>query len=666
MTSKTDKNRFFSKGSVLSGCTAIVIVATTYWLSQPHNLSDREYRALAAGFAFDRETLPIVSEKKPQRIRNVHPSLKHLAAWTSFVGGAVSVGDLDGDGFANDIAYVDTRFDEVTICPALKADHRYAPFILKMVGVSFDSETVAPMGSRFGDFNEDGRLDILVYFWGRSPLLFLQSVPTENAANAEASPILSSAKFIATDLVSPHQVWHTSCVTQADFDGDGHIDLLIGNYNPDGAKTLDSSDVIGNEVMMGSWGRATNGGTSRILLRQAAGTNGILFAEAKNIFPEKAARGWTLGAGAADLDGDLLPELYLVHDFGADTMLHNRSKNGCLEFASLRGRRSLTTPRSMVIGLDSFNGMGVDFADLDGDGKLDFMVSNITSDWGLHQSSFTFMRNGDDALMQKGIAPFDNHSEELGLSRGGWAWDVKFGDLNNDGELEVLHATGYLKGKVDRWPEMHEMALGNEELARFPQIYPRLREDDDIAGHEHNRFFTKSGKRYYDIGPWLHESHLDEPDLSRGIAMADVDGDGLLDFAYGNQWEDSYFYHNKSKQTNDFIGLHIRLPLDGVVDPESIRVLPGLRRDDVRSIAAIGAQVRVHVEKSASSRSWVTQVDGGNGHSGQRSSDVQFGLGSIGKQTIAIHFKWRDRSGTIREANANDLSPGWYTIYLGS
>jgi hypothetical protein len=294
------------------------------------------------------------------------------------------------------------------------------------------------------------------------------------------------------------------------------------------------------------------------------------------------------------------------------------------------------------------------------------MVSNITSDWGLHESSFVFLRNGSDDLMYHGIAPFDNHSEELGLSRGGWAWDTKFGDLNNDGSLEVLQATGNIKGKVNRWPEMHEVALANEELVRYPQVYPKLGEDDEVAGHEHNRFFVKYGYRYYDIGSRLHGSHLDEPDLSRGLAMADVDGDGRLDIAYGNQWEDSFLYHNRSKNDNDFIGLRLRLPIDMAADPDTIRLLPGLVPDDVRSMAAIGACVKVSVGDLASNHRWIGQVDGGNGHSGQRSPDIHVGLGVIPNKSVNVHFRWRDRMGVVREANTAGLAPGWYTIYLGS
>jgi hypothetical protein len=57
-----------------------------------------------------------------------------------------------------------------------------------------------------------------------------------------------------------------------------------------------------------------------------------------------------LALGAADLDGDLMPELYFANDFGPDRLLHNRSTPGHLNFALLEGERKFTTPSSKVLG----------------------------------------------------------------------------------------------------------------------------------------------------------------------------------------------------------------------------------------------------------------------------------------------------------------------------
>jgi hypothetical protein len=140
--------------------------------------------------------------------------------------------------------------------------------------------------------------------------------------------------------------------------------------------------------MQHSMSRAYNAGQSRILLWQNATAGSdptVQFKEVKDYVvgspeqKEMITHGWTLAVATADLDGDFLPEIYFANDFGPDRLLHNRSHPGELRFAPLEGTKSLTTPNSKVVGRDSFKGMGVDFGDLNGDGILDILVSNIAA-----------------------------------------------------------------------------------------------------------------------------------------------------------------------------------------------------------------------------------------------------------------------------------------------
>ncbi len=367
-------------------------------------------------------------------------------------------------------------------------------------------------------------------------------------------------------------------------------------------------------------------------------------------------------SAAADLDGDLLPEIYFANDFGPDRLLHNRSTPGHPRFELLEGRRSFTTTKSKVLGRDSYKGMGVDFGDLNGDGWPDIYVSNITQEYGLEESHFVFLSTGRVELMKKGVAPYIDRSESLGLSRSGWGWESRLGDFNNDGALEALQATGFLKGNVNRWPELHEVVMGNDQLLRNPRSWPILQAGDDISGNGHNYFFVRAPDgRFHDIAAQLS---LDQPLLTRGIATADVDGDGRLDYAVANQWETSYFYRNESNNPGAFLGLRLRLPVARRRVVTQTRVCrEGKGATVLPSRPAIGAEARVFLAGRAP---LVQQVDGGNGHSGKRSPDLQFGLGHLaGNEPVTVELRWRDARGVLQRETIQLLPGGWYTILLG-
>jgi hypothetical protein len=413
--------------------------------------------------------------------------------------------------------------------------------------------------------------------------------------------------------------------------------------------------------MQHSMSRAFNGGGPRFLLGKG-GTRGrdphVVFQEVADVLEPDVARGWVLALGAADLDGDLLPEIYVANDFGPDRLLHNRSTPGRLSFARLEGKKTLFIPNSKVIGRDSFKGMGVDFGDLAGRGRLDIYVSNIATEYALEESHFVWMNTGAVHRMRDGVAPFVDESESLGLSRSGWGWDARFGDFDNDSVLEALQATGFVRGSVNRWPELHELAMGNDELLRHPASWLRVQPGDDLSGYARSPFFVRSPRgRYVDVAPQVG---LGEPDVRRGIATADIDGDGRLDLAIAAQWDTSYVYRNTSPATGAFLGLHLRLPVAG--PPAPTRTRAGHPIAEERSRPAIGAAATITLPDG---RRMTAQVDGGNGHSGKRSPDLHFGLGALpAGSRLRVELAWRDAAGAVHRQTM-ELPAGWHTVMLG-
>jgi hypothetical protein len=612
---------------------------------------------IAGQFKFSRHVLPEVPGPEIRQVRATHPDLSHLAWYSSQLGAAVALNDLDGDGLANDVCYVDTRTDQVIVAPVPGTGDRYRPFALdlKSGGAKlFDRDKMAPFGCLPGDLDEDGRTDLVVYFAGRTPLLFL-SRPAESGDDQ-----LGPKNFIPVDIAPGGQIWVTGSATLADLDGDGHLELILVNYLADGSALL---DVKATTSIYGplSLTRAFNGGGVHIFRcfpKNREAERAVECYEVADALPSNLPRGWGLAVAACDIDGDLLPELYIANDFGPDRLLWNRSTPGRMRFQMVEGERSLNTPLSRVLGRDSYKSMGVDFGDLNGDGIPDIYVSNITVPLRLQEGQLVFLSNGPvTAQLARGTAPYTEAAEAMGLARSGWAWDSKLDDFNNDGTLEAVQALGFMKGNIDRWSELQELAMMNDQVTALPNFWPSLLPGDDASGHERNPFFVRVNERYIDISK---ELKFGEENPSRGIAIADVDGDGKLDMVVGNMWGRATYYHNECRQCESFLGLHLRLPVTGTTANSTI-VQAGHPDKGLRGRPAVGATAIV---TTADGRLLTRQVDGGNGHSGKRSPDLHFGLGAS-SDPVQVHIKWRDNTGQPRQQTFR-LSPGWHTVVLGS
>jgi hypothetical protein len=595
---------------------------------------------------------PAGYDQLPKRtVRDVNPSYHKIRSWVSSVGASIALNDLTGSGHSNSLCFVDVRTDRVVVthAPTAPQADRFPPFMLDPAPLPLD-DTMAPMGCTPGDFNLDGRMDLLVTYWGRVPILFLHKGSAGALSNAAYRPqeLLPQS---SPDGLYHGPKWHTNAALVNDLDGDGKPDIVIGNYFPES----DVLDVQGqdNVEMNDTLSSATNGGGDHVL-RWVSATSGaepsVTFVPERGAIPFKKSTGWTLAIASADLTGRGIPDLYVANDFGHDHLLHNVSKPGAIKFVAAIGRRTPTTPKSFVLGDGSFKGMGVDFGDLDRNGSFDMMVSNITTAWGLEESNFVWINQAknEGAMLRDlgaGVAPFTQQARPLGMAWSGWGWDLKFGDFLNSGNLEVVQTLGFVKGTIDRWPWLQEMAMTNDDLLSNPAMWPNMQPGDDIAGGQPIAFFarTPSGE----FANITAELGLDVPIPTRGIATADTRGTGALDFAVARQWGPPAFYANEAPGRGAYLNLRLLRPALGA-DAAGAQRTP-----------AYGATVTV---TAPDGRKQITQLDGGSGHGGKRSFEVHAGLGAT-SGPATVDLRWRDLDGRMH-THTQQFPAGTHSLVL--
>jgi hypothetical protein len=643
---------------LVPGSVVIAILLATFFVASSQvgvagaDQTANEYKftelpiALPAGY----DNLPM------KTVRQVNPAYAHISAWLSSIGAAIAINDLTGHGRADSMCVVDPRTDDVivTYTPTAPEQDRFAPFVLDAAPLPMDA-AMAPTTCTPGDFTGDGRMGILVTYFGRTPILFL---PKSDATTVAMSSYVPTELIPSASLDGKYHGprWNTSTVSVDDYAGHGHPDLIIGNYFPD-------SDVLdphgqNNVVMNDSLSSADNSGGDKVL-RWFSSTPGpkpsVSYVEDVDAIPYTASTGWTLAIASADLTGSGLHDAYLANDFGHDFLLHNVSAPDHIRFTVATGERTPVTPKSFVLGKDSFKGMGADFADLGHTGRFDIQVSNITAAWGLQESNFVWKNDAkDEADMKKklesGDAPFTQEAEELGMAWSGWGWDVKAADFLNSGNLEVLRANGFVKGTNDRWNWLQEMAMANDNLLINPGVWPNVKPGDDVSGGDALAFYARGADGKGDGGKFVNVNSqlgIAVRIPTRGVAIGDTKGDGTLDFAVARQWGPPAFYRNDSKAMGDYLNLRLHRPASG--GPAGA------------GTPAYGATVKV---TTSDGRTQVSMLDGGSGHSGRRSFDVHFGLGAdMGPASAQV--RWRDEQGTTHQQDLT-LSPGTHTLVLSS
>jgi enediyne biosynthesis protein E4 len=354
-----------------------------------------------------------------------------------------------------------------------------------------------------GDYDNDGRVDLFVTFWGHAVLL-------HNDGNGKFTDVTRKAGLWHDDVR-----WGTGCAF-VDYKRDGHLGLFVAHYvDFDPAQTPEpgSNDACqwkGIAVMCGPRGLK---GTHNQLFRNNGDGTFADVSEASGV--GKTAAYYCFTALTGDFDNDGWPDIFVTCDSTPNLLFHNNHDGTFKEIAVESGVAYNDEGREQA-------GMGTDAVDYDGDGWLDIVKTNFSDD------TATLYRNNHDGS-------FSDVTSTAGLARNSQflGWGTLFVDVDNDGWPDILMANGHV------YPEIENKGLSNT-----------FRERKLLYWNQGNGRFRDIS---LDAGPGITT-----PLNSHGMAAADFDNDGSLEIVVNNSHDRPSLLKNYGER-----GSWILLALEG-------------------------------------------------------------------------------------------------------
>ena len=575
-----------SPSSIRPALTAlfIILLATPFVLDRWLARDSDETVAGRYGFRLTDATAEAGIEfmhAKPALDPALDPIMPHLTA----LGASVSVMDYDNDGW-QDLYATRSRKGAPNAMYRNLGDGGFEEVAGEVGLADVNDSGGVSMGSVWGDFDNDGFEDVFVYRWGRQRLFRNQGGSAFSDVTGEAG--------LDRWMNANSAVW-------TDVDRDGLIDLYVGGYF---SEVHDLWQVTTTKIMQESFEYANNGGRNYLFLNRGNGR----FEDVTDAYGVDCTR-WTMSVGAADLNGDGWPDLYLANDYGPEVLFINMEGK---RFEQLAGATLEETSKS---------GMNVAFGDLYNDGRADVYVTNISKRGYLFQGN-NLRRN---LIAENGRMINIAEGE---IADAGWAWGAQFGDLNNDGSVDLFVTNGFVSADPDKdyWYEMSRVAMGNNNIFQDVRNWAPMG-DQSLSGYERSRLYLNDGAgRFYDVAEAVGVN--DRYD-GRGVALADLFNRGALDVVVANQDGPLVLYRNDVEPGNAWISFELK----------------GARSN----ASAIGAEVRVFLD----GRQQLQVVTAGAGFAAQSQRRRHFGLGDA-TEIERVEIRWP--SGTVQTLEDPELN----------
>lgn len=547
------------------GLIAVPVIVTRVSAHKSANAANSPQSALA------RYGFYLTEVSKQAGVNFIHqapvldPKLASIMPEVASMGASVSIVDYNRDGWP-DIYVTNSREGTMNALYRNNHDGTFTD-VAPELGIADVNKpgTGVSMGAVWGDYDNDGYPDLFLIKWGR-PMLFHNN---GGKSFTDVSEQAGLPKWMNANTA----VWF-------DYDGDGKLDLFVGGYyNED----IDLWHLKTTKIMPDSFEYATNGGRKYLFHNLGNGS----FKEVSAEVGIKSRR-WALASGAADLSGTGHPDLFVANDYGVSELYVND------------GKRFHEEGQQTGVGFAPKSGMNVAFGDIFNQGKFSIYVSNISESGFLIQGNNLWVPQ--EGRSSGTNLHYTNMARDLGVELGGWSFGAQFGDLNNDGNLDLFLTNGYIS--LDRnksyWYDFAKVAGGNSTIIGDAKNWPAF-DGRSLSGYQEKRVWINDGAgKFEDVAQAVGVTDTHD---GRSVALADLWNRGVLDVVVANQNGRLLIYKNTVNPQEKWV----EFQLEGTRSNRS----------------AIGAELTLYWN----GQKQIQQVSGGSGFAAQNERRLHFGLG---------------------------------------